>query len=247
MYRFSAASILFATGYGVYTELSHRRSRCESIKDNLVIKEEKKKLSSIIFLGSGSSTGNPHPYFLMTGHPLAVKAAQGNPADNKNYRCNPSILIQYQAPNSPPAQDPKNIIIDVGKTFREAIIRWIPRHGIRSVDSVLLTHGHADAIFGLDDIRGVMPVSPERPMRVYLSSECYHTIRQVLYYLVPSNDTMTYKMNSETEGEIKEESEREREREKKKNEDGYIDLVWCSEEKELGSDVKGGDGVSGYL
>ena len=45
--------------------------------------------------------------------------------------------------------------IDVGKTFRENAIRWYPKHGVTKLDAVLLTHGHADAILGLDDLRGL--------------------------------------------------------------------------------------------
>jgi hypothetical protein len=41
---------------------------------------------------------------------ISRKAAVGNPRDNKNYRCNPSILIRYQMHE----ESEKNILIDAG-------------------------------------------------------------------------------------------------------------------------------------
>jgi phosphoribosyl 1,2-cyclic phosphodiesterase len=111
-----------------------------------------------------------------------MKAAQGNPADNKDYRCNPSILIRYRGGDF---IGEKNILVDCGKTFRESVIRWFPRHKVSSVDAVLLSHGHADAIFGLDDIRGLQDRRVIAPMPIYLSPECMQVIRRVLFYLVP--------------------------------------------------------------
>ena len=46
----------------------------------------------------------------MHSHPLAVKAAENNPIDNKNYRCNPSLLIQYYDKFSQ-KNETKNVII----------------------------------------------------------------------------------------------------------------------------------------
>ncbi|WVZ94755.1 hypothetical protein U9M48_040617, partial [Paspalum notatum var. saurae] len=70
-------------------------------------------------------------------------------------RCNTSLLIDY-------CQDEgahKYIIIDVGKTFRGHVPRWFVRHKVPRVDTILLTHEHADAILGLDDVRVVQPFS----------------------------------------------------------------------------------------
>lgn len=48
------------------------------------------------------------------------------------FRCNTSLLIDYSQ------SDGKHsfILIDVGKTFREQVLRWFPFHKIPQVDSV---------------------------------------------------------------------------------------------------------------
>lgn len=45
------------------------------------------------------------------------------------------------------------LLVDAGKTFRSAVLTHLPRHSIQSFSSLWLTHGHADAILGLDDLR----------------------------------------------------------------------------------------------
>lgn len=54
-----------------------------------------------------------------------------------------------------------HIVIDTATDFRQQVLAW----GVPRVDAVLITHSHADHIFGLDDIRrfntmqgGVIPV-----------------------------------------------------------------------------------------
>lgn len=46
------------------------------------------------------------------------------------------------------------IVIDCGKTFREQALKFFPKKALRKIDAVVLTHQHADAIDGLDDLRG---------------------------------------------------------------------------------------------
>jgi phosphoribosyl 1,2-cyclic phosphodiesterase len=98
-------------------------------------------------------------------------------------RCNTSLLIDY-------CQDEgahKYIIIDVGKTFREQVLRWFVHHKIPCVDSILLTHEHADAILGLDDIRVVQAFSPTNdidPTPIYLSQFAMDSISLKFPYLV---------------------------------------------------------------
>ena len=74
----------------------------------------------------------------------------------------------------------------------QAIIRWFPKYNIDSVDAIILTHGHADAMFGLDDIRSVQPTwknghdeSQSKPTVVHLSKDCHGVVSYTFPYLVP--------------------------------------------------------------
>lgn len=166
-------------------------------------------VSELIFLGSGSSGGTPTISHLVVSdsellsleldkdnsrsiaiaHSIRTsrKAAIGDPRNNKNYRCNPSICLQYRNLDETNQVIQKNIIIDVGKTFRESAIRWFPYHQINTIDAVILTHGHADAIFGLDDLRSTR-LSNSYPIEVYQSEECQKTTQRIFDYLYPKVD-----------------------------------------------------------
>ncbi len=61
--------------------------------------------------------------------------------NSKNLRRNTSVLIQ--------TDKDKNILIDCGKFFFQSAIQWFPFHKIKKIDSVLITHDHADALNGL--------------------------------------------------------------------------------------------------
>jgi phosphoribosyl 1,2-cyclic phosphodiesterase len=148
---------------------------------------------------------------------LCRMANLDDPRYNKNYRCNPSILIRYRpsvltdsgpdniqrrsaAPSLPSPQQPlqdfhRNILIDAGKTFREAAVRWFPVHNIRSIDAVLLTHEHADSIFGIDDLRSTQG-STKKPLDIYQSPPTKQVTQQVYSYLYPN---LTNNILSETE------------------------------------------------
>jgi phosphoribosyl 1,2-cyclic phosphodiesterase len=38
----------------------------------------------------------------------------------------------------------RTLLIDTGKNFQAAALEWFPKYGLRRIDGVLLTHGHAD-------------------------------------------------------------------------------------------------------
>jgi len=90
----------------------------------------------------------------------------------------------------------KNVVIDVGKTFTESALRWMPLFGLTSIDAVVLSHEHMDAIGGLDDLRGFqgIPVRnkitglPEQiPLSVYLSQTCLKELKKQFFYLFPKD------------------------------------------------------------
>ena len=134
-------------------------------------------------------------------------ASKGDPRDNRNYRNNPSLLISHRnnddsdddnlKASRADSLDPlKTVVIDVGKTFREGAIRWMPTNGVQSVDAIVLTHEHADAVLGLDDLRGFQrgPMvwngdgpSPRVPIPVFLSDICFDRIKVMFDYLVPKD------------------------------------------------------------
>uniref|UniRef100_A0A0D9VWS7 Metallo-beta-lactamase domain-containing protein n=1 Tax=Leersia perrieri TaxID=77586 RepID=A0A0D9VWS7_9ORYZ len=113
--------------------------------------------SSVIFLGTGCSTVVPDTRCLVTPSappcPVCSQSLSLPPDQNPNYRCNNSLLIDYC--NDDGAH--KYIIIDVGKTFREQVLRWFVHRKIPWINSIILTHDHADAILGLDDIWIIQP------------------------------------------------------------------------------------------
>jgi len=94
-------------------------------------------------LGSGTSMGVPT---------IGCDCAVCHSADPHDRRTRPSILIEYAG---------KNVLVDTTPDFREQAIR----EGVRSLDAVLYTHGHADHILGLDDLR---PLSFHRPEKIPL-------------------------------------------------------------------------------
>ncbi|TVU14630.1 hypothetical protein EJB05_38107, partial [Eragrostis curvula] len=113
--------------------------------------------SSLIFLGTGCSAALPDTRCLInpSAPPCAVctTALSIPPEQNPNYRTNTSLLIDYCHDDG----THKYILIDCGKTFREQVLRWFVHHKVPSVDSIILTHEHADAVLGLDDIWVVQP------------------------------------------------------------------------------------------
>jgi phosphoribosyl 1,2-cyclic phosphodiesterase len=53
-------------------------------------------------------------------------------------------------------------MVDAGKTLRDTVLKNFPRLNISTIDALLLTHGHADAMMGLDDLRDLQIVSEVR-------------------------------------------------------------------------------------
>lgn len=113
----------------------------------------------IVVLGSGTSVGIP-----MVGCRCAV-CRSGDPRDQ---RLRPSILLRYAG---------RNVVVDTTPDFRSQALRA----GIETLDAVLFTHGHADHLLGLDDVR---PINMIRKVTipVYASAETEAAIRRCFAY-----------------------------------------------------------------
>lgn len=186
-------------------------SMCEASSSGI----EQRDGPKLIFLGSGNSIGCPvgtctmnltqaienskvtsmtastTDRFIPTCH-VSHLALRGDPKYNKDYRNNPSFLIHHYDNES---ERYKNIIIDVGKTFREGAMRWFPEFKVQSLDVIILTHEHMDAVGGLDDVRGFQryespPSTPGQPPRripvpLYLSQHCHEKLQNQFPFLLP--------------------------------------------------------------
>ncbi|XP_012092552.1 putative hydrolase C777.06c isoform X1 [Jatropha curcas] len=140
--------------------------------------------SALIFLGTGCS--NTVPFGLCLIQPsdppchVCSRALSVPPEKNPNYRCNTSLLIDYCQSDD----KHKYILIDIGKTFREQVLRWFTLHKIPRVDSIILSHEHADAVLGLDDIRAVLPFTPTNSIPIYLSQFTMDSVSLRFPYLI---------------------------------------------------------------
>jgi phosphoribosyl 1,2-cyclic phosphate phosphodiesterase len=114
----------------------------------------------ITVLGSGTSSGVP-----TIGCTCAV-CHSDDPRDN---RLRPSILIGH---------GDRNIIIDTTPDFRAQVLRA----GVKRLDAIIFTHGHADHILGLDDVRP-FNYHQRSKIPVYASKPAFAIIERVFAYV----------------------------------------------------------------
>ncbi|XP_024970975.1 putative hydrolase C777.06c isoform X2 [Cynara cardunculus var. scolymus] len=135
----------------------------------------------IIFIGTGTSEGIPRVSCLTDPLKKCLVCSKAVEPGNKNKRLNTSILIRYPRPSGI-----CNILIDAGKFFYQSALRWFPTYGIRTLDAVVITHSHADAIGGLDDLRdwtnNVQPYIP-----IYVAERDFEVMKKTHYYLVDTS------------------------------------------------------------
>ncbi|KAH0691870.1 hypothetical protein KY285_019006 [Solanum tuberosum] len=138
--------------------------------------------SELIFLGTGTSEGIPRVSCLtnpLKTCPVCSKAAEPG---SRNRRLNTSILIRHSRPSGN-----RNFLIDVGKFFYHSAMQWFPAYGIRTIDAVIITHSHADAIGGMDDLRDwTNNVQPSIP--IYVASRDFEVMKKTHYYLIDKSD-----------------------------------------------------------
>ncbi|KAF9110409.1 hypothetical protein BGX27_006368 [Mortierella sp. AM989] len=107
------------------------------------------------------------------------------PEGIKNIKRNTSAMVRYIHEDG----RQRNILIDCGKSFYESARQWFPKHNIRHIDALVITHGHADAFFGLDDLRAWCLIDKECPFSipVYLDQKTMDIIAITFPYMVDAS------------------------------------------------------------
>lgn len=90
--------------------------------------------------------------------------------DPRDARLRPSIHVQMD--------DGTSILVDAGPDLRQQALR----HGLRRVDAIVFTHGHADHILGLDETRR-FTTGQQAPMPCYGDAATLEDIRQMFGYV----------------------------------------------------------------
>ena len=131
---------------------------------------------TLTFLGTGTSMGVPT---------LACECAVCTSADPRDRRLRPSLLLRWSEPSTGTGRGTERIVvIDTGPDFREQALRAKLTH----VDAVFYTHGHADHILGMDDLRPLSFIAQKKggPIPLYADREAAEVlVRTFAYTLSP--------------------------------------------------------------
>lgn len=111
----------------------------------------------LIFLGTGTSTGNPE---------IGCHCEVCTSKDARDWRLRASILVETEG---------KKILIDCGPDFRWQMLS----NRIEHLDAVLITHEHYDHVGGLDDLR---PFCREKGVDIYAEDYVAEAIRTRIPY-----------------------------------------------------------------
>ncbi len=113
----------------------------------------------LTFLGTGTSTGVPS---------IGCECETCTSDDSRDKRLRVSILIEHGS---------QTVLVDTSSDFRQQALR----HKLKLLDAVLITHCHADHIFGLDDIR---PLNFRYgAIGVYANERAWPDIRRIFRYV----------------------------------------------------------------
>lgn len=113
----------------------------------------------LTFLGTGTSTGVPS---------IGCECETCTSTDARDKRLRVSILIEHGG---------QIVLVDTSSDFRQQALR----QKIKWLDAVLITHCHADHIFGLDDIR---PLNFRHgALGLYANERAWKDIRRIFQYV----------------------------------------------------------------
>jgi phosphoribosyl 1,2-cyclic phosphate phosphodiesterase len=116
----------------------------------------------VIFLGTGTSQGVP----MIDQAPGSV-----NLANPRNWRTRSSVHVVMGG---------TRVQVDAAQEFRLQCVR----EDIRAMDVFILTHGHADHILGMDDLRRFCDQRADGVLPVYSTAEGLERVRRIYPYAI---------------------------------------------------------------
>ncbi len=139
-------------------------------------------ISRIVFLGTGTSEGVPRVSCLSNPESTCLVCPDAVKPGSPNRRRNTSLLIQRERSDG----GISNLMIDAGKFFYESAIQWFPKFNAQTIDGLVITHAHADAVGGLDDLRD-WTNNAQATLPIYLRQVDLDAVESLFYYLVDRN------------------------------------------------------------
>lgn len=124
-------------------------------------------------LGTGSSGGVPR---------VGNQWGNCDPGNPKNRRRRCALLVESLSESGN-----TSVLIDAGVDLREQLLSADVSH----LDGVLLTHSHADHIFGLDDLRQLAMVM-KTPIPVHMDAKTAETVMPAFGYVFHQAPTSSY-------------------------------------------------------
>lgn len=115
---------------------------------------------TVTFMGTGTSVGVPA---------IGCRCEVCRSHDPLNRRTRTSVLLSLAG---------HHVLIDASIDLRQQALR----EELDSLDAVLITHGHADHVFGLDDIR-MFNFQQQRPMPLYGSPRTLADVKKTFWYV----------------------------------------------------------------
>jgi len=109
---------------------------------------------TLTLMGTGSSGGVPR---------VGEVWGACDPDEPRNRRRRCSLLIESEMFQADGDLGKTTVVVDTGADLREQLLSA----SVKSIEGVVLTHSHADHIFGLDDLRQ-MSINLRRPIDVWI-------------------------------------------------------------------------------
>jgi phosphoribosyl 1,2-cyclic phosphate phosphodiesterase len=116
----------------------------------------------VVFMGTGTSQGVP----MIACHCPVCASADPH---NRRGRCSIHVVMGDQ-----------HIQVDAAQEFREQCLRF----GVDQIDLFILTHGHADHVLGMDDLRRFCDVRGGRALTVYSTDEGMSRVVAIFPYAI---------------------------------------------------------------